>query len=60
VKAFNIAETYQIPVVLLSDQFLGGHTEILEPCRLDTLNVAWRRLAADLGAAPYLRFAACG
>jgi len=31
VRAFNIAEAYRVPVVLLSDQFLGGRVEILDP-----------------------------
>lgn len=36
-RAFNIAETYRVPVIVLSDQFLGGHVEILNPIPLEIL-----------------------
>jgi 2-oxoglutarate/2-oxoacid ferredoxin oxidoreductase subunit alpha len=35
VRAFNIAEGYRVPVVVLSDQFLGGRVEILDPIPLE-------------------------
>lgn len=56
VQAFNIAETYQVPVILLSDQFLGGRTEILDRCPLHALPVHGRHLAPEPGTALYRRF----
>ena len=43
VKAFAIAEVYQVPVVLLSDQFLASRTEIVDPLPLDTGGVPERQ-----------------
>lgn len=56
VQAFNLAERYQVPVILLSDQFLGGRTEVLDPVPLDALPVHARQVAGDLGTAAYFRF----
>jgi 2-oxoglutarate ferredoxin oxidoreductase subunit alpha len=56
VKAFNIAEMYQVPVILLSDQFLAGRTEILDPISLETFEVRRRQLPAELEATTYHRF----
>jgi 2-oxoglutarate ferredoxin oxidoreductase subunit alpha len=38
VRAFNIAEAYRVPVVVLSDQFLGGRVEILDPIPLEGMD----------------------
>jgi 2-oxoglutarate ferredoxin oxidoreductase subunit alpha len=41
--AFNIAEEYQTPVIVLSDQFIGHRTEILRPFDLSKLTVKDRK-----------------
>lgn len=51
VKAFNIAESYRVPVILLSDQFLGGRTQIMDPLPLDSLPVRARPVAGVPGTA---------
>ncbi len=56
VQAFNLAERYQVPVILLSDQFLGGRTEIVDPVPLDSLTVEHRRLAQAPEASGFRRF----
>ncbi len=56
VKAFNLAERYQVPVILLSDQLLGGQTAIVDPIPLDSLEVESRRPAHAAEAGPYQRF----
>lgn len=56
VKAFNLAEHYQVPVILLSDQLLGGQTAIVDPLPLDSIEVERRRVAHAAEAAPYRRF----
>ena len=56
VKAFNLAEQYQVPVIVLSDQFLAGRLEIVDPVRLDALPIENRRVAEATGAGPYRRF----
>ena len=50
--AFNIAEEYQTPVLVLSDQFIGHRTDILRPFDLSALRVAERKRPseADLAA----------
>ena len=40
VRAFDIAEKYQIPVIILSDQFLGDATATVKPFDTDGLSVA--------------------
>ncbi len=37
VRAFNIADKYQIPVILLSDQFLADSTVTVKPFNLDSI-----------------------
>lgn len=39
-RAFDIAERYQIPVILLSDQYLGDSTATVEPYDLSKIQVA--------------------
>lgn len=56
VKAFNIAEAYQVPVILLSDQFLGSRTESMDPIPLDAFKVQKRQLAENLEGSSYRRF----
>ncbi|MCX8131788.1 MAG: 2-oxoacid:acceptor oxidoreductase subunit alpha [Clostridia bacterium] len=37
VRAFNIADKYQIPVIILGDQFLADHTTTVKPFQLDRI-----------------------
>lgn len=55
VRAFDIAERYQIPVILLSDQYLGDSTATVRPFDLDKIHVAepLREWTED---AEYLRY----
>jgi 2-oxoglutarate ferredoxin oxidoreductase subunit alpha len=62
-RAFNLAERYQCPVIVLSDQFLAGSLRTVEPEALDGAAVRIDRgktlSAAELDRATgaYLRFA---
>jgi 2-oxoglutarate/2-oxoacid ferredoxin oxidoreductase subunit alpha len=40
IRAFHLAEKYQIPVILLSDQYLGDSTATVEPYDLSNILVA--------------------
>ncbi len=40
IRAFDLAERYQIPVILLSDQYLGDSTATVEPYDLSDIQVA--------------------
>lgn len=40
IRAFDLAERYQIPVILLSDQYLGDSTATVEPYDLGDIQVA--------------------
>lgn len=40
IRAFDLAERYQIPVILLSDQYLGDSTATVEPYDLNDIQVA--------------------
>ena len=40
IRAFDLAERYQIPVILLSDQYLGDSTATVEPYDLNGIHVA--------------------
>ena len=46
VMAFNLAERYQMPVLLLSDQSLSHRTESVPRPELDTIDV-WERITPD-------------
>lgn len=48
IKAFNIAEKYQIPVIMLSDQSLSQRTQTFTRPNLSTIEV-WDRLKAKAG-----------
>ena len=39
IRAFHLAEKYQIPVIILSDQYLGDTTACVEPYDLDNICV---------------------
>ena len=47
VDAFNIAEQYQTPVLVLSDQAIGHRTDSIPPFDLSTVKVVDRRLATE-------------
>lgn len=55
IRAFHLAEKYQIPVILLSDQYLGDTTTTVEPFCLDSIQVQEVNLS-DGGATNYLRY----
>lgn len=40
IRAFDIAERYQMPVIILSDQYLGDSTATIEPYDLSGIQVA--------------------
>lgn len=50
VEAFNAAETYQVPVILLSDQSLSHRLETVERPDLSQIEVEDRLTAADAAA----------
>ncbi len=47
VDAFNIAEEFQTPVIVLSDQAIGHRTDAIPPFDLAKVRVVDRRLATD-------------
>lgn len=55
VRAFDIAERYQMPVILLSDQYLGDSTATVEPFDLSKINVA-KPCQEDYKEGEYLRY----
>lgn len=55
VKAFELAERYQCPVILLSDQYLGFRKASVEPPQVDAIEPSYRTLAQSNGE--YRRFA---
>lgn len=56
VEAFNIAETYQTPVVLLSDQEIAQRKETVEPIDTSAFRVAERPAPNEQELASYARF----
>lgn len=56
VDAFNIAEEYQTPVVILSDQELGQRKEIVDPIDTATVPVVDRRRPSGAELEHYVRF----
>ena len=56
VHAFNLAERYQMPVILLSDQSLSHRTETLQMPDLSRLTVVDRERPRDADPEPYSRF----
>jgi len=47
VDAFNIAEQYQVPVIVLSDQGIGHRTDAIRPFDVSKVSVVGRRLATE-------------
>jgi 2-oxoglutarate ferredoxin oxidoreductase subunit alpha len=58
VAAFNIAETFQTPVVLLSDQEIGQRKETVDPIDTAAFAVLERRRPTPAELEPYVRFRA--
>jgi 2-oxoglutarate/2-oxoacid ferredoxin oxidoreductase subunit alpha len=56
VEAFNIAEYYQTPVIILSDQEIGQRKETAEPIDASKLQVIERRKPAEKELEQYVRF----
>ena len=57
VRAFHLAEKYQIPVILLSDQYLGDTSACVEPYDLSNLVVAEPAKASEIeNQGEYLRY----
>lgn len=56
-EAFNIAEYYQMPVILLSDQFLGHRTETVEKLDFESVKIVERLRPKKLAEGGYKRFA---
>jgi 2-oxoglutarate ferredoxin oxidoreductase subunit alpha len=54
-RAFHLAEKYQIPVILLSDQYLGDSTSTVEPFDPQKIDVA-QPAAEYSGEGEYLRY----
>lgn len=55
IRAFDLAEKYQIPVLLLSDQYLGDASATVKPFDLSNIQVA-APAAAHEGNGTYLRY----
>jgi len=55
VAAFDLAERYHCPVILLSDQYLGFRKASVEPPRVDEITPSYRALAQRNGE--YRRYA---
>jgi 2-oxoglutarate ferredoxin oxidoreductase subunit alpha len=55
IRAFHLAEKYQIPVILLSDQYLGDTTACVEPYELSEIQVMEPANAAEIEG-DYLRY----
>lgn len=55
VRAFHLAEKYQIPVILLSDQYLGDASATVKPFDVDGIEIAGPAAAQD-GDGGYLRY----
>lgn len=57
VRAFNMAETYQMPVIVLSDQSLSHRTETVPFPDLERIEVVSRRRPTEAEMADYRRYA---
>ena len=56
VEAFNLAEHYQTPVIVLSDQEIAQRKETVEPIDTSTFQVIDRRRPTETELAHYARF----
>lgn len=55
VRAFNLAEKYQIPIILLSDQYLGDASATVKPFDVSGIEITGPAAAKD-GEEEYLRY----
>lgn len=55
IRAFHMAEKYQIPVILLSDQYLGDSTATVEPYDLKKIKIAEHAQPEEIQG-EYLRY----
>jgi 2-oxoglutarate ferredoxin oxidoreductase subunit alpha len=58
VEAFNLAESYQTPVILLSDQEIAQRKETFDPIDTSRLEVVERRVATETERGAFERFRA--
>ncbi len=56
VEAFNIAEYYQTPVIVLSDQEIGHRKETVDPIDTSSFKLIERRAPTKNELEPYVRF----
>ncbi len=56
VEAFNIAERYQTPVIILSDQEVAQRKETVDPIDLTRFKIEERRRPSEVELADYARF----
>jgi 2-oxoglutarate ferredoxin oxidoreductase subunit alpha len=56
VEAFNLAEKFQTPVVVLSDQEIAQRKEVVDPIDTSRFEVVERRRPTSAELAPYVRF----
>src|ERR1039458_2834127 len=56
VEAFNLAEHYQTPVIILSDQEISQRKEIVEPIDTTTFRLVERRRPTETELTNYARF----
>lgn len=56
IEAFNVAESFQMPVILLSDQYLGHRTETVRELNFESVKLANRLRPHLLSKGGYKRF----
>lgn len=56
VEAFNIAEAFQTPVVILSDQEIAQRKEIVDPIDTSKFQIVERKLPTEADLENYVRF----
>ena len=56
IEAFNLAEAYQTPVIMLSDQELGQRKETMDPIDPAAIPIVGRRKPTDKELEKYVRF----
>jgi len=60
VEAFNLAETYQTPVIVLSDQEIAQRKEVIDPIDTSRFHVVERLRPQGAELEPYVRFRETG
>lgn len=56
VESFNIAESYQMPVILLTDQFIGHRTETVRELDFESIKLTDRLVPRQLSKGGFRRF----